>query len=186
MSGSIASEFAISIHDLRRQPGEMMEINRSFPSPERIGIDIIAIEVNTEISISGKVESVSTGVLASCQVEAITTGECVRCLDPLTLPIHAFIQELFYYSVPLDLEEDEDEPLLISDESIDLLAPIRDGVILDLPLTPHCSQECLGLCPDCGEKVALNPGGHVHQSIDPRWAALGKLEQLDGGSGQEG
>lgn len=189
MNGSVASEFAISIHDLRRQPGEMMEINRRFPTPERIGIDIIAIEVNTEISISGKVESVSTGVLASCQIDAIATGECVRCLDPLTLPIHAFVQELYYYSAPLDLEEDEDEPLLIVDERIDLLPPIRDAVILDLPLTPHCSEECLGLCPDCGEKVADNPEGHDHQSIDPRWAALQNLENLekrDGGSGPQG
>ena len=170
-----ASEFLVSIHDLKRQPGEMMEIKRSFPNPERIGIDVIAIEPGQEMSIVGKVESVSTGVLATCEITSQARGECVRCLDPITLDVNASIQELFFYAIPVDLDEDEDEPLLITEEEIDLLAPIRDAVILDLPLTPHCSQECLGLCPECGEKISENPSGHHHEQIDPRWAALKKL-----------
>lgn len=170
-----ASDFLVSIHDLKRQPGEMMEIKRSFANPERIGIDVVAIEPGELVSIIGKVESVSTGVLATCEVTSIARGECVRCLDPLTLEISANIQELFFYAIPVDLDEDEDEPLLITEEKIDLLAPIRDAVILDLPLAPHCSQDCLGLCPDCGEKISENPSGHNHEQIDPRWAALKKL-----------
>jgi len=179
------SEFSISIHDLRRQPGEMMAISRSFLSPERVGIDVIAIELGSEISISGKVESVSTGVLASCEIEAIARGECVRCLDPIALPVRALIQELYFYALPVDLDEDEDEPLLISDEHIDLLPPIRDAVILDLPLTPHCSEACPGLCPECGEKIAENPEGHSHENIDPRWSKLRDLPDLgEGGRSQ--
>lgn len=182
---SHSGEFSISIHDLRRQPGEMMPIAKTFPSPERIGIDVIAIEPESEISISGKVESVSTGVLVSCQIESSASGECVRCLDPITLPIHTVIQELYYYSPPADLDEDEDEPLLISEEHVDLLPPIRDAVILDLPLTPHCSETCPGLCPECGEKIAENPEGHSHESIDPRWSKLRDLPDLgEGGRSQ--
>jgi uncharacterized protein len=182
---SSSGEFSISIHDLRRQPGEMLAITRSFPSPERIGIDVIAIEPKSEIAISGKVESVSTGVLVTCQIESSALGECVRCLDPINLPIRAVIQELFYYCLPVDLDEDEDEPLLITDEQIDLLPPIRDAIILDLPLTPHCSEKCRGLCPECGEKLGGNPdnpegsGGHHHERVDPRWAKLRDLPKLE-------
>lgn len=174
------SEFIVSIHDLKRQPGEMMEITRTFASPERIGIDVLAIEANASISIRGKVESVSTGVLASCTISSEALGECVRCLDPITYPLDVDIQELYFYAIPADLSEDEDEPLLISEEKIDLLPPIRDAVILDLPLQPHCSDECLGLCPECGEKVAENPTRHDHQIIDPRWAKLRDLTSPDG------
>ena len=165
-------DFHISIHDLKRQPGEMLEVRRTFANPERIGIDVIAIERDEELSIEGRVESVSTGVLATFTIISVATGECVRCLDQIARPIHANIQELFFYSIPADLDEDEDAPLLIVEEKIDLLPPIRDAVILDLPLAPHCTEDCLGLCPECGEKVADNPTGHDHQSIDPRWAKL--------------
>ena len=165
-------DFLVSIHDLKRQPGEMLEISRTFANPERIGIDIIAIEPQVPVTIKGKVESVSTGVLVTCDISSTATGECVRCLDPLTRSISSRVQELYYYTIPTELSEDEDEPLLIVEEKVDLLPPIRDAVILELPLQPHCSEECLGLCPDCGEKIAENPDGHSHQSIDPRWAKL--------------
>ena len=178
-----SSEFVISIHDLKRQPGEMMTIARTFPTSERIGIDIIAIEPNQEISLKGKVESVSTGVLATCEISSIAQGECVRCLDPINVPVLSRIQELFYYVVPAELDEDDDEPLLITEEKIDVLGPIRDAVILDLPLQPHCSEDCLGLCPECGEKMAVNPSGHDHQKSDPRWA---KLRDVAGLGEQEG
>lgn len=179
----LTSEFVISIHDLKRQPGEMMSIARTFPAPERIGIDVIAIEPTSEISLHGKIESVSTGVLVTCEISSVAHGECVRCLDSIKLQIHSRIQELYYYALPVELDEDDDEPLLITEERINLLAPIRDAVILDLPLQPHCSEDCLGLCPDCGEKVAENPTGHAHQSIDPRWA---NLRDVAGGGEREG
>lgn len=177
-SSSQNSPFRISIHDLRRQPGEFLEIKREFPNPERIGIDVIAIEANTNLVISGKVESVSTGVLASFEIHSQAEGECVRCLDPIHEPVSATIQELYYYSAPTELGEDEDEPLLILEEKIDLLPAFRDAVILDLPLQPHCSEDCLGLCPECGGKIAENPGGHNHQNIDPRWAKLRDIPGL--------
>jgi uncharacterized protein len=169
------SDFLMSIHDLKRQPGEMMEMKRSFPNPERIGIDVIAIEPGERVSILGKVESVSTGVLATCEVTSRARGECVRCLDPITLEVTASIQELFFYAIPVNLDDDQDEPLLITEEKIDLLTPIRDAVILDLPLTPHCSEQCLGLCPECGEKMSENSSSHDHEQSDPRWAALKKF-----------
>lgn len=173
------SDFRVSIHDLKRQPGELLEIHRSFDTSERIGIDIIAIESRTHLTIIGKVESVSTGALVTCEVTSVAKGECVRCLDPIERPIKTRIQELYYYALPSDLSEDEDEPLLITEEKLDLLPPIRDAVILDLPLQPHCSEQCLGLCPECGEKVAENPTGHNHQNIDPRWAKLRDVGRLE-------
>lgn len=177
-TSSTRSPFLISIHDLKRQPGELLEIKREFPSPERIGIDIIAIEADSLVAISGKVESVSTGVLATFEIRSQVQGECVRCLDSISEPLVVKIQELYYYSAPAELSDDEDEPLLIVEERIDLLPPIRDAVILELPLQPHCSEDCLGLCPDCGEKLAENPTGHNHQKIDPRWAKLRDIPGL--------
>ena len=178
-----SQDFLISIHDLKRQPGEMLEVCRTFANPERIGIDVIAIERDEELSFEGRVESVSTGVLATFTVISVATGECVRCLDPIARPIKASIQELFFYSIPADLDEDEELPFLIVEEKIDLLPPIRDAVILDLPLAPHCTEDCLGLCPDCGEKIGDSPTGHDHASIDPRWAKLRDITGI-GESGQ--
>jgi len=59
---------------------------------------------------------------------------------------------------------------------MDLEPPIRDAVVLDLPINPLCSEECLGLCPDCGQKWVDLPEDHQHEAIDARWAGLAGLD----------
>ena len=166
-------KFIITLTELKRHPGEKIEVDLLFPLNERIGIDIIGAEIGSEFSILGRVEAVSTGALLTVEVEADATGECVRCLDPITLEIFTTVQELFHFEAPADLAEDDDLPLLVIDDQIDILAPIVDAICLDLPLAPHCSESCLGLCPECGER--LIDGAHSHDVVDPRWSALGNL-----------
>ena len=166
-------KFILSLSELKRHPGEKIDVDLLFPLNERIGIDIIGVEIGSEFSILGRVEAVSTGALLTVEIEADATGECVRCLDPIRVEIFATVQELFHFEPPADLEEDDDLPLLVTDDQIDILAPIVDAICLDLPLAPHCSESCLGLCPECGER--LTDGAHTHEVIDPRWSALGNL-----------
>jgi len=54
---------------------------------------------------------------------------------------------------------------------------IVDSVVLNLPFTPICSADCLGLCPECGAKMNEDPD-HQHEApVDSRWSALEKLAQ---------
>jgi uncharacterized protein len=58
---------------------------------------------------------------------------------------------------------------------IDLEPLLRDAVVLALPFQPTCSEDCPGLCPECGTRLADQPG-HTHEAaVDPRWAALQQL-----------
>jgi uncharacterized protein len=60
----------------------------------------------------------------------------------------------------------------VVDGLIDLEPAVRDAVVLALPQAPVCSEDCPGLCPECGRKrVELGPD-HRHETIDPRLAAL--------------
>ena len=47
-------------------------------------------------------------------------------------------------------------------------------VVLGLPLSPVCREECSGLCSECGVRLDSAPG-HAHELTDPRWAALAGL-----------
>jgi uncharacterized protein len=51
---------------------------------------------------------------------------------------------------------------------------VRDAVVLEMPFSPLCRPDCLGLCPLCGGDRNLGecPG---HEESDPRWAGLGAL-----------
>ena len=61
-------------------------------------------------------------------------------------------------------------------DEINLEAPIRDCLILDLPINPLCDEECEGLCQICGQKWVDLPDDHAHEVIDARWAGLSGLD----------
>jgi uncharacterized protein len=122
------------------------------------------------------------GVLVSGTVDATMSGECGRCLDPVSAPLQVEIQELYSYpdSGPYGSRsgghsDDDDEIPSLVDDLIDLEPVLRDALVLALPMSPLCREDCPGLCPDCGEQLAELPEDHSHDAVDPRWAALAGL-----------
>ena len=76
----------------------MQEYTRRVEVPEEMGNDIVAVPAGSPVDIELRLESVSEGVLVSGSVQATATGACVRCLDPVSLPVEVSFQELFVYA----------------------------------------------------------------------------------------
>ncbi|HNV13900.1 MAG TPA: YceD family protein [Dermatophilaceae bacterium] len=166
--------------ELRRQPGSMQEYTRQVEVPEEMGTDIVAVPAGSPVDIELRLESVSEGVLVSGSVQATATGACVRCLDPVSLPVEVSFQELFVYADraahhhEVDADSDEAEVYELVDDLVDLQPVLRDAVVPALPFQPVCRVDCPGLCSECGVALALDPDHH-HDVLDPRWAALGTM-----------
>ena len=151
----------------------MMEIHQTVPSPSRIGLDYIAIEEGADLALDLRLESVSEGVLVTGTVYGPTVGECTRCLGPLTGEIEIDLTELFAYpDSATESTTEEDEVGHVLDQTVDIEQAVVDAVGLALPFAPQCSEDCPGLCPDCGVVLATAEPGHHHDKIDPRWAKL--------------
>ncbi|MCA1221669.1 YceD family protein [Streptomyces sp. 8L] len=177
-------------HELGRRPGALQRLTRSVPAPADFGIaGVIEVPEGNPVELKLRLESVMEGVLVSGTARATAEGECVRCLEPLTRKVEADIQELFSYHDADDRGRPRAEPggdaegdpenedtLFIEDGLFDLEPVLRDAVVLALPLQPLCSDDCPGLCPDCGIRLADEPGHH-HDAVDPRWAALQGLAE---------
>lgn len=181
------SPFLFNCHDLPRRAGEMREFELTITSPDELGLPLFKVEAESPIEVDLTISAVSEGVLATADVRATAIGECMRCLDPIELDLDESFTELFYYEVKKSnskrdgkelIVEDEDEALSMVGDEIDLELPIRDALILNLPLNPLCTPDCLGLCPDCGVKWEELPEGHDHPKVDIRWAGLEKLKDL--------
>jgi len=127
-----------------------------------------------------RAEAVSEGILLSGTVRATATGMCVRCLDPVSLPVDADVQELFVYADraahhhEVAPEPDDADVHELTGDLLDLEPVVRDAVVPSLPFRPVCRPDCPGLCSECGARLADDPGHH-HDVVDPRWAALSAL-----------
>ena len=184
--------FQFNTHELPRRAGEMKEYQLDLEILEAVGVPLVAVPAGDVIEVDMRLESVAEGILLSANIYAVAKGECIRCLDPVEITVERKIQELYRYEPTSDkggkrkkrssrtdadeIDLDAVDELWLDGNEMNLEIPIRDAVVLDLPVNPLCSEECLGLCPDCGEKWEKLPQGHVHEVIDARWAGLAGLD----------
>ncbi|MEU1208315.1 DUF177 domain-containing protein [Nocardia sp. NPDC005825] len=167
------ADFVLDVRSLGRKPGSMKQLQRTFATPDRIGLEMVGIPVGAQVELDLTLQSVSEGVLVTGTVTAPIEGECSRCLDAFTDTLELQLTELFAYpdSATEQTTEEDEIPRLV-DDFIDLEPVIVDGVGMELPLQPLCEPDCAGLCPECGVKMAIAGSGHGHEILDPRWAGL--------------
>jgi len=176
------SPLVLDTRELGRRPGSMRTVSRAVPAPAHVGVDVLGVPDGSPLELDLRLESVVEGVLVSGTVRATATGECVRCLDPVSIPLVVDLQELYAHPGHEQAPDDDDtEPLPGMDgDLIDLEPAVRDAVVLALPLQPLCRDDCPGLCATCGARLADDPD-HGHEVSDPRWSALKDL--ADGTTG---
>jgi uncharacterized protein len=132
------------------------------------------------VALDLRFEAVSEGVLVTGSAVAPLTGECARCLDPLTSTLEVSFQELYRYLPDPGEDEDDGEERFLDGDQLDLEPAFRDAVVLALPLSPLCRDDCPGLCVECGAKLADVGPEHGHgDKVDPRWGLLAKLDIHD-------
>ncbi|MBI2354835.1 MAG: DUF177 domain-containing protein [Deltaproteobacteria bacterium] len=97
-------------------------------------------------------------VRVSGRVSTPVTLVCSRCLANYETAFDSSFTIYFRKGTSQDIVEEEetelDEQDLVSatysGDEIDLAHEIEEQVAMELPLKPLCSEECKGLCPDCG------------------------------------
>ena len=105
--------------------------------------------------------------------------ECSRCIEPLETEIVADVELNF---LQVDAHEKMDPRLVDAGERhylgevIDLSDDARQGLALEIPVWPLCSESCNGLCANCGANLNLDTCdcGGLEESSSP-FAALSKL-----------
>ena len=173
-----ASPWVFDTRELGRHPGAMRHEQRRVPAPDGLGNEMVGVPAGAPLELDVRLEAVSEGVLVSGTVHVGVAGECARCLEPVAAQLDVPITELFDYEDTRThrmVEEDDLDPgLVVHDSYVDVGQPVRDEIVLALPLRILCRPDCPGLCPQCGVALAHDPGHH-HETMDSRWAALRAL-----------
>jgi uncharacterized protein len=172
----------LETHDLGRRPGSTRLVQRTAVAPDGLGTVVIGIPAGADLELDVRLEAVSEGVLVTGNVRGRAVGECVRCLERVVEDIDVPIQELYVYperaKVAADDGDDDEGLRELDGDLVDVEPALRDSVVPALPFGPLCRDDCPGLCPRCGARLADHPG-HVHEQLDPRWAALTSLPGSD-------
>jgi uncharacterized protein len=177
--GRGSGDFVFDMRPLGRRPGSFRAETRTAHTPEALGSGLVQVPAGADVALDLRFEAVSEGVLVTGSAVAPLTGECSRCLDPLTATTEVSFQELYRY-LPDPGEDEADEERFLDGDLLDLEPAFRDAVVLALPLSPLCREDCPGLCAECGVKLAEAGSRHGHgEDMDPRWGPLRQLDVSD-------
>lgn len=126
-----------------------------------------------DVRVTLDVSHMTSGYALRLRYEARLDGPCMRCLgDAGRAPTAIDARE-----VDQPGGGDELTSPYLDGLHLDLRAWTRDALMLALPAQIVCSDDCLGLCPVCGENLNEAGPGHRHESEpDARWAKLKELK----------
>jgi uncharacterized protein len=172
------------LRSLSRQAGSARAETRIATAPADVRLELAGVPEGSDVELNLKFEAVTEGVLLTGSATAQVTGECARCLGPVATTVTVHLLELYrYHEDPRrrkkteDEDEGDDEERFLDGDLLDLEPALRDAVVLALPMSPLCREDCPGLCVECGAPLAEAGPGHTHDDrIDPRWADLAQLE----------
>ena len=145
-------------------------------------------------ALRAKLQKVSGGVLVKGEMTAPLTAPCKRCLKDVTLdlgvsfmlnlvPSHpgaaanedeANDEETGDQAGSFDLTDADQEPF--DGKTIDLRPIVREQVLLALPMSVLCREDCPGLCPVCGQDWNVKSCECDRHVPDPRLAALKNIK----------
>ncbi|MDQ3702262.1 MAG: DUF177 domain-containing protein [Chloroflexota bacterium] len=109
--------------------------------------------------------------------------DCSRCLTEVRTPVELPLEAEYFPEIDISsgralAAPDDDLAFTIDgNHELDLTEIVRQDLLLALPMHTLCSDECLGLCPDCGTNLNQEECTCVPEAADERLTPLRALLQ---------
>lgn len=171
----------IGVADIRTEVG----LHKTVPVQVTVEpVEMSGQRFEFEQPFTGKADIWNSGdeLLVRARLSGEVQVECSRCLTRFSLPMEVSFEEFFREGRTEALaseaeEEAEDRSItLYEGDEIDLTDPLRDNVLLELPMKPLCRVDCKGLCPHCGTNLNESTCAcTTTDAIDPRLSRLKDL-----------
>lgn len=123
------------------------------------------------VLVVGQVRNIAGMLRLNMDLTATLSSVCDRCGTAFDQSFRTSCE----YMLAEELEDkDNDEILLLDNDTVDLSELARETFILNMPTKTLCREDCRGLCSGCGVNLNLETC-RCTKEVDPRLAALAKL-----------
>jgi uncharacterized protein len=127
------------------------------------------IKLLESIKFEGILSKVDNILTLKGTANTILELTCSRCLEKFSYSTNVVIEERFTENN--DANKDEDI-IFIDSDTIDITEVIENNIILTMPIKRLCSEDCKGLCQQCGTNLNFSTCDCKKDEIDPRLAKL--------------
>ncbi|NPV55660.1 MAG: DUF177 domain-containing protein [Anaerolineae bacterium] len=143
---------------INQQIGTFRDFNFDYPQLT-IEDDLIV----SNLSGVARLSRTPQGLLVHGSFDVGLASTCVRCLADFTQSLHAEFDELYAFSP----NQMTDSGLLVpEDGKIDISMLLHDYLLVEVPISPLCRQDCKGLCAVCGADLNQETCEHQLETVD--------------------
>jgi uncharacterized protein len=149
--------------------------------PEEISLDYQGVHRVTAVKVDLSIQKSGEEFFCQGEVEAGVTIECARGLGLFDMSIAGHIDFIVCSIDQRDANAreavDAEDYVHFVDQAMhaDISAVVRQAIILEVDLKPLCSEDCKGLCPQCGNNLNESVCDCQDEENDERWAELKDL-----------
>ena len=170
----MANPLLINAAELLRRSGNDRDVVLTV-HPDQLEVVDEHVAPDADVDIHLHLESLTDGIVVTGTVSVPWAGTCRRCLAVASGIAIAEVHELYQHTVT------DPDAFELTGDQLDLRPMVRELILLEVPETPLCREDCAGLCPQCGVDRNTVDCDCTTAAPDPRWDALGALRtQLDG------
>jgi uncharacterized protein len=171
-------QWTVSLDEI---PEEGLEIKIS-ESPAFFHFEVKDVSWQGPVEWTGELQRFGRDVICRGTARAGVVQPCSRCLRDVDIDLEA---ETTFTFVPKSAQDVEGEEVEVESQDPDfyvyqegrltLRDPVRDSLIMTIPLQPVCREDCKGLCSTCGADLNEGACDCAQEAFDPRWEALTQL-----------
>ena len=140
------------------------------------------VEIAGEIIVNGELTQHIAETDVNGKIEADAKIDCIRCLKAVDkhltfdFDVVYVTPENFAADSEREVEPEDLKTDVFEGDKIDMNEVVREQILLNVPEQVLCSEDCKGLCPQCGADRNLIDCKCDETEIDPRWSALKNLK----------
>ncbi|MBS4804425.1 MAG: DUF177 domain-containing protein [Clostridium sp.] len=163
----------IQLSDFNLSRNRKKEINVTYDL-KPLYFDGEKIEAVEALTVVGNITSIGDVLTLRASIKTKLDLKCSRCLEAFIYPIDIEIEERFTNN---NEHQNDEEIIFVDGNILDITEIVENVIISTLPIKRLCTDNCRGLCYQCGKNLNEGSCNCNTNDVDLR---LAKLQELFG------
>ena len=167
------------VKNILKQMGEDLEIE-AFEPIKGLSDCAEGYKILDPVKMKGKLTNLGGRINLKADVAVKYQTECGRCLEPVIGTMEISLDEEFVpnarfnseFNAGFDAAKDDSGEYHFDGDWVDIDSAIIDTIVVALPISLLCSEDCKGLCPECGNNLNKQACSCAENATNPAMAKL--------------
>lgn len=140
-----------------------------------------AVTFEHPIYVVARIDKSTRQIRLQVRIQTQCDTSCDRCTDDFLFSVQGKYEVVYVFNEQhIPNADEETEYVYLSEDKlhIDLTEDVRQTLLLSVPMKLLCTEDCPGVCTQCGKNLNNDSCSCNKEHVDERWSKLQSLKTL--------